>query len=1161
VVEDSARGPWLQRPIRTDLPIARTERSAKMSFSPLASAPSERASHYDVVVVGSGYGGGVAASRFARAGRRVAVLERGREFLPGEFPDHPLEAVAEMQVDGNGVRLGKRTALFDVRLNPDMNVVVGCGLGGTSLINANVALEADPRVFADPRWPAALRADHEGMAAALAHARTMLRPVPYPLDPPLAKHAAHAESAAALGAGCARPPINVTFRSGVNHVGVDQPACTGCGDCVSGCNVGAKNTVAMNYLPDARNFGAHLFTRCEVQHLVREGDRWRVHFALLDSGQEAFDAPTQFVTADIVVLAAGSLGSTEILLRSKALGLPMSDHVGERFTGNGDVLGFAYNTDREINGVGWGDRGGEDRAVVGPCITGLIDLRNTPVLEDGMVIEEGALPGAIAKFLPGLFSGAAGLIGRDTDRSGFFSMAGREIESTLFGPWRGATQNTQTYLVMSHDDANGRIELAPGDHRARVTWPGVGGQPVFRRVNDRLFEATVPLGGKYLHNPTWHALLGERVVTVHPLGGAAMADDAGAGVVNHKSQVFAGATGAAVYTGLYVCDGAIIPRSVGVNPLLTITALAERAVRLAVQDRGWSIDDALPSHPPAPAAPRRPGIEFTETMRGHFAIGELHDFARGEAQGRATGSPFEFTLTVATDDVAELLESADHPAGMTGVVRAPALDAATLSVSGGAFRLLTKHPDRVGEREMRYAMRMTAPSGRMWFMTGFKTIRNDFGPDIWADTTTLHIAVHDGASADAPLLGRGVLHIEPADFARQMTTMKVTHCADPAERVAWLARFGKFFAGSIADTYGGVFAKPVVFDPSDRPRRRRSLTLPPAEVHPVVTADGVAIRLTRWQGGSKGPVLLAHGLGVASSIFTLDTVEVNLAEYLVAQGFDVWALDYRASIDLPASRGQFSGDEIAKYDWPAAVEKVRSVTGAPDIQAVVHCFGSSTFFLAMLAGLQGVRSAVASQIATHVAAAPEARLKAGFRLPDLLADLGVDSLDAAATTGRTALEVLGDEALKLQHVPHDETCTSATCHRITFLYALLYRHAQLNSATHDILHELFGVANVRAFRHLATMVRAGRLVDFDGRDVYLPNAQRLAIPIRFIHGAENACFLPESTEQTMRWLSERNDPALYDRRLVPGYGHIDCIFGKDASRDVYPLIVEHLERT
>ena len=176
---------------------------------------------YEVVVIGSGYGGGVAASRLARAGRQVCVLERGKEFQPGEYPNTEADALKEFQVDLPAHHIGSDTGLYDLRVNDDMNVFVGCGLGGTSLVNANVAVPAEPAVFEDSRWPQEIRDDQDGlMGEAYTRATEMLRPVPYPdTFPPLRKTQALEKSAAHLGERFYRPPIDVTFEDGVNHVG------------------------------------------------------------------------------------------------------------------------------------------------------------------------------------------------------------------------------------------------------------------------------------------------------------------------------------------------------------------------------------------------------------------------------------------------------------------------------------------------------------------------------------------------------------------------------------------------------------------------------------------------------------------------------------------------------------------------------------------------------------------------------------------------------------------------------------------------------------------------------------------------------------------------------------------------------------------------------
>jgi len=382
----------------------------------LASPIEEIKPHYAVVVIGSGYGGGIAASRLARAGQPVCVLERGKEWLPGEYPDTELEGLPEIQVRTGDQILGLRTGLYDVRVSDDMNVLVGCGLGGTSLINANVASRPERRVFDDPRWPIDFRSDVDSLLTqCFDHAETMLGSKPYPDRLPITpKMAAHDRSGAALNGPTYRLPINVTFEDGVNPAGVQQFACKLCGDCMSGCNHGAKNTVIMNYLPDAQRHGAAIFAQVEVRYLERQNNRWIVHYQLLDTGREGFDAPTATVSADVVILAAGTLGTNEILLRSKAAGLPLSDRVGHNFSGNGDVLGFGYNNDVEINMLGFGPRDPGTQAPVGPTITTAIDLRERPNLEDGMIIEEGGVCAPLAAFMPKTLALAARLAATPT---------------------------------------------------------------------------------------------------------------------------------------------------------------------------------------------------------------------------------------------------------------------------------------------------------------------------------------------------------------------------------------------------------------------------------------------------------------------------------------------------------------------------------------------------------------------------------------------------------------------------------------------------------------------------------------------------------------------------------------------------------------------------
>ena len=536
---------------------------------PLSSPRSAIKPAYDVMVIGSGYGGGVAASRLSRAGQSVCVIEKGKEFLTGSFPSRLPELRRELQLNGGKMRSGSRTGLFDFRLGADIHVLVGCGLGGGSLINAGVALEPDSRVFADPAWPDEVRADGL-LELGFKRAAAMLRPSRYGRAAELTKYRALAAASAAFGVPPVAAPVVVSFEDIVNPAGVAQPACTLCGDCCSGCNVGAKNTVAMTYLPDAKAHGADIFTELSVSHLAKEEGGWRVYFAPSD----AKDAQASFVDAATVVLAAGTLGSTEILLRSRERGLELSDRLGEGFSANGDIIAFALGGTERVNGVGVGFPSKFVGDAIGACVAGQIELPDASDLDRSMILQEGVLPSALAPLLPVFFIAGGRILGA--------------AQSLIKGVYQGPLSHLHTFFVVSHDEAAGRISLDNGS--AQIHWPGVGAEPVYARVDAALTKAVEAVGARYIKSPLAATNMGTKPATAHPLGGCGMGQDAGEGVVNHKCQVFDGKGRESTHSGLYVCDGSVIPRSIGVNPLLTITALAERAMVHLARDHNLGFD-------------------------------------------------------------------------------------------------------------------------------------------------------------------------------------------------------------------------------------------------------------------------------------------------------------------------------------------------------------------------------------------------------------------------------------------------------------------------------------------------------------------------------------------------------------------------------------------
>ncbi|CAG8760699.1 28712_t:CDS:2, partial [Racocetra persica] len=455
-----------------------------------------------------------------------------KERWPGEYPTKMFDCFKEVQCDINEIHKGKKSGMYHFYYGGDQAAVVG-----TSLINANVALEADKRVWDMPVWPEEINKDKEGIALGYKRAREMLQPEPYPENfPELPKLNTLEEQAKKLGPEYAnnfyRPPITVTFENRVNSAGVRQLKSKLTGNDCTGVNDGSKNSTLMNYVPDAWNHGCEIFCQINVHRIKKdkESKKWVIFYEWLDEEREIYNDEHHnslyFVTADVVFLAAGTIGSNEILLRSRNFGLEVSPEVGQRFSGNGDVR------------IAMGDQNSLSfpNGPVGPCITGIIDMRQSgDSVHDGYVIEEGVCPAALATILKTLLKTTDV---RDKDKptnitfGESFSKFLREISS--LSNYQGAMANTQTYLIMSHDDNTGRIQLV--NNKVKIEYEGVGETEMVKKLNERLSRATTNVNGDYVASPIWKRALGCKLVTVHPLGGCCMGKDGKSGVVNHKGQ-------------------------------------------------------------------------------------------------------------------------------------------------------------------------------------------------------------------------------------------------------------------------------------------------------------------------------------------------------------------------------------------------------------------------------------------------------------------------------------------------------------------------------------------------------------------------------------------------------------------------------------------------
>lgn len=676
-------------------------------------SPSAPPAVCDVLIIGSGYGGSFAARELAAPGETVWVMERGREFALGEFPEDigMLPAQVRMRNTGAADAVGNSDALLEFRRFDQLTVLLANGLGGGSLINAGVAIRPEAELLSNPSWPGHYRRDPAGRTAlwaAMAEVEAQLQVAPLSGATGLAKYQALNTLGESKGVSAFPAPLTIASHDQVSPAGVAQKACTRCGNCFTGCNVGAKNTTVTHVLPDAARKGAQFYTGATALEVLpaRTGAsaagqapllptglstpagrpaRWTVRM-VCTQGQKSEATRREFeVHAHTVILAAGALGSTEVLLGSPHI--KASHRLGTRFSTNGDVLALGWGMQARTNGMA---TPGQDTSVlqaaadqVGPTITGIV--RTHIDLPDGgtreVLIEEGAIPSALTQTVIAL-GATASLPHRyvGADGPAYFG-PGMQVDRLTTPPDIG--RHALLLLGMGYDDADGVVSLdelpdeedgTQGRHQGaahekqhhhkatslNIRWPSKytgPAAPYYQGMHNWLKDAAAKpdgggfQGGDYLPNPLWKALpdgfnaiAGDapapQGMTVHPLGGCGMGDDAHSGVVDWRGTVFHRDGG--VLHGLHVLDGAMLPSAVGVNPFLTISALCVVAARSIRQELDLSAPTVAPrlqgANTPQVEAPATPGaptkqwqlpqkrrqnvgpitLRFREHLQGHW---------------------------------------------------------------------------------------------------------------------------------------------------------------------------------------------------------------------------------------------------------------------------------------------------------------------------------------------------------------------------------------------------------------------------------------------------------------------------------------------------------------------------------------------------------------
>lgn len=516
------------------------------------------------LIIGSGFGGSVMACRLAEGGESVLVLERGRRWTPESYP-----SVSQEHWLWDEDRPETHNGWLDFRYFGDMSIALGAGVGGGSLIYANVSVEAHPDVF-EQGWPEAIRyatlREHYQTVARMMNVQTL------PDNQWTPRTRLMREAAEKLGDGhrFRVVPQAITFdphwpgadgnggRDGVheygnsrawtNDQGRRQGTCVHCGNCDIGCPVQAKNTLDLNYLARAEQCGAQVRPLHQARW-VRPLEGGGYEIGVRDLQARAW----RRLRADRVIVAAGSVGSTELLLRCRDQykTLPrLSRALGDNWSSNGDFFTPARYEHREIE------------PTRGPTITAAIDYLDGDEHGARYFVEDGGLP----DFLGNLLKHAA-----DYPR-----LAGTRLGAALreYGEGSDPFRHLMPWFGQARDQPGGRFSLgrrwyAPWKRdRLKLDWDYRKAEKAVQGLADKHLALTRATGGHGMTPATWSWF--KDLVTPHPLGGCNMADTVKQGVVNHAGEVFN-------YPGLFVIDGATVPRSLGLNPSRTIAALAEHA--------------------------------------------------------------------------------------------------------------------------------------------------------------------------------------------------------------------------------------------------------------------------------------------------------------------------------------------------------------------------------------------------------------------------------------------------------------------------------------------------------------------------------------------------------------------------------------------------------
>ena len=1181
---------------------------------------------YDVMVIGSGYGASVAAARFSEMGKTVCVLEKGKDYLNNKFPENEKEILENLQINLFPNFIKNRSGLFDYKIFDGLHVLTGSGLGGGSLINAGVMEKPIRDILDNDIWPDEFRKDIDSR---LEHcfniALETLGSNTYPSEkkgfPILEKNIFFKNSAAKLKKDFKDLKVSINFNdSGYNKYGVFQSPCSGCGNCSTGCRYGSKNSLDKNYLAIAANSGAEIFTQIYVSHFNRlPSGKYIIYYTTLDKGTEKISfASLEIVTSDILVLGAGSIGSTEILLKTREIsGMKFSERLGKRFSGNGGIISAGLNLNTFVNQVGLEKNIQPDRRSyierratrihkkdrrnipniklgsrafikfgkkVGPTITGMIDNRHAGNINLGTVIEDAAIPGIFSDYY--FLYWLAGSIKnrRDIQWEQNINLLARILQNFLSGIKNPIIGNTAVLLGMGHDGSRGTIELIDSEDLLNgeidIFWSEYAHQLNIKDLLSQMKSIIDLHGGDFVD---YRGIASGNPISVHPLGGAIMGKSVIDGVVNHKLQVYNPDSNNDVYPGLYVLDGAVLPRSLGINPLLTITAIAERAMLIykesfelnkrSNESLAKSTEKLIELYRDDINHKKDVGLRFEEIYSG-FLSNESEEYTKSYQIGKRLGASHAFNMELSIH-----IQSVDSfvtclPIGkLTGIIDCPMLDTSgKMTIREGTLSQFVETKQTSRLKYFNFKIDFQNSKEEIYFLDGYKLFSSNADREsIENELTYLYFKLFSKKNNQLNLLGTGITKINLTDFlTSNLATIRSINDQNIVDANFAKLKYANFLIRKFLEVYHPKFPLRKIEEliPSNIKIKKHTddgISNAIIENYPLETKDKLWLLLRKVfrKNSTNNSVLLIHGLTSSSDMFIMPEHN-NLTNYLLDLGFTVWLFDFRMSGRLPYNslKHTYSFDHVACYDMPLATSFIRRKIGQnAKLNVICHCLGSLSFTMSLFSGLQGnVDSVISNSVSLFCRLPFLAKMKLEYLIQNGLLEnfFRLNVIDPAALGKKDWLQSFvsyGNSIFRNE-------CDNATCHMLSFMWgagsSVLFNHENILDITHDRLCDLFSETSLHYYKHVLKISNTGMPIRFDETDLqfdllssnYMDNLHNNKTPILFISGSDNKVFT-DSNYYAYKKLSNIK-PGIYSFHSFPRYGHQDIFMGKNADIDIFP---------